>query len=299
MLHSKYLREKDIVKHEEFKWTAQDGKELYAQCWHASENIKAGILLVHGLGEHSSRYDIWSKWLAKEGYSVLSFDLRGHGKTPGKPADTSDYNKMLDDLDFLVEKGVEMCDNKPLFIYGHSFGGNLTANYVISKPNKIQGIILTSPWLELANIPPRHKFLMANILSRFFPKIKSKNGLRPEDISRELREVHKYRTDTRIHNKISIGLFAQAYERGIFAKRSIYKINVPVLVIHGSADNITSFNASREFVMNSGKKTTFFSIEGGYHELHNDSDKEKVFNIIVEWLNDQLNQTDAQTPNAG
>ncbi len=299
MLQSKYWQEENIVKHEEFTWTAVDGKELYAQCWHAGENMKACILLIHGLGEHSSRYDIWSKRLAMEGFSVLSFDLRGHGKTQGKPADMSDYNKMLNDIDLLVEKGYEICDRKPLYIYGHSFGGNLTANYAISRQTNIKGIILTSPWLELANTPPRHMRLMANILSRFFPRIKTSNGLRPEDISRELKEVHKYRTDSFVHNKISVGLFAQAYERGLFAKRSIYKINVPILLIHGSADNITSYSASREFVMNSSKKTSFFSIEGGYHELHNDSDKEKVFTIIVEWLNKQIQQSNAQTPNAG
>jgi alpha-beta hydrolase superfamily lysophospholipase len=225
---------------------------------------------------------------AKDGISVLAFDLRGHGKTPGKPGDTSDYNKFIYDIDLLIKQGKKIFKNKPLFLYGHSFGGNLAANYAISNLLDISGLILTSPWLELSYIPPRHKVIMAGILSRFLPGARASSGLKPEDLSRELRIAHNYRNDPHVHNKISVGLFMKAYENGMVAKRSIYKINVPLLVLHGTADNITSYKASREFVMNSGAKTNFIEIEGGYHELHNDSDKEKVFKTIYDWISEHI-----------
>ncbi len=288
MLQKKILTECNSVGYSELKWETYDGKELYAQCWSAGKKMRAGILLVHGLGEHSSRYDQWAKQFVKKGISVLSFDIRGHGKTPGKPADTYKYKLFLDDIELLIQKGKEFCKGKPLFLYGHSFGGNLTANYVISRQVLPDGLILTSPWFELSTVPPRFRHIIASIVNRFMPGLKANNGLRPEHISRELREVHKYKKDPYVHNKISVGLFMRAYENGLIAKRSIYKINIPLLVMHGTADNITSCNASRDFVMNAGKKTTFVEVEGGYHELHNDSDKENVFNTILNWLNDQL-----------
>lgn len=293
MLQKKLLTESNAFSYTELTWEAFDGKELYAQCWHAGNNMQAGILLVHGLGEHSSRYDQWARQFAGKGFSVLSFDIRGHGKTPGKPANISNYKLLLDDIELLIQKGQEMCKEKPLFLYGHSFGGNLAANYVISRDILPDGLVLTSPWLELSTIPPRFKYLAASILSRFMPKIKASNGLRPEHISRELREVHNYKKDPYIHNKISVGLFMKAYENGLIAKRSIYKINIPLLVMHGAADNITSCKASREFVMNAGKKTTYVEIEGGYHELHNDSERETVFQTILDWLINQLIQKNA------
>jgi acylglycerol lipase len=290
MFQSKPLHRKFEVLHNEYNWKSEDGQELFAQCWDAGPDALAGILLVHGMGEHSSRYDKWATRLAEDGFSVLSFDLRGHGKTPGIRGSASNYNVLLKDIDFLIEKGNVLCREKPLFLYGHSFGGNLVINYAISRTIKLAGIIVTSPWLELAHMPPRHKVMAAKILHRFAPGIISKSGLRAEHISRELREVHNYRTDPYIHSNISVGLYMQTYEYGLIAKRSIYKINVPLLVMHGSADNITSFKASRDFVMNSGDKTTFIEIEGGYHELHNDSDREKVFTHITDWLNSQISK---------
>ena len=162
-------------------------------------------------------------------------------------------------------------------------------NYAISRTLDLSGIIVTSPWLELAQLPPRIKILGASLLGRFMPRMIAKSGLKSEYISRELREVHNYRSDPYVHGKITLGLFLKAYENGLLAKRSIYKINFPLLLIHGNADKITSCNASREFVMNSGKKTTFIEIEGGYHELHHDSDRERVFETITNWLNKQIN----------
>lgn len=292
MLQSKYITKEETVTHSNFNWKARDGKTIYAQYWHAGENMKAAILLIHGLGEHSSRYDNWSKMFAKEGISVLTFDLRGHGKTPGKPADTYDYNKFLEDIDLLVEHGKEMFKDKPLFLYGHSFGGNLTVNYAISRQLDINGLILTSPWFELSSMPPRYKVLAAKLISRILPGIRGANGLKAENLSRELRVVHNYRNDPLVHDKITVGLFRKTYENGLIAKRSIYKINVPLLLLHGTADNITSVRASREFVMNSGTKTKFVEIEGAYHELHNDndSDREKVFKIILDWLSEHIKQ---------
>jgi alpha-beta hydrolase superfamily lysophospholipase len=293
MLQKKLLSESDSLSYKELAWKTHDGKELYSQCWHAGKKMRAGILLVHGLGEHSSRYDHWASQFAENGFSVLSFDIRGHGKTPGIPAKTPNYKVLLDDIELLIQKGLELCKGKPLYLYGHSFGGNLIINYVISRKLLPDGLILTSPWLELSTMPPRYKHLVAGILSRFLPGIRASSGLKPEHISRELREVHKYKKDPYIHNKISVGLFMKAYENGLIAKRSIYKINVPILVMHGSADHITSCKASREFVMNAGKKTTYVEVEGGYHELHNDSEKETVFTTILNWLNHQLIQRNA------
>ncbi|MBN2820303.1 MAG: alpha/beta hydrolase, partial [Bacteroidales bacterium] len=179
MLQSKYLREEKKQVWYELKWQTPDGQELFAQCWDAGENAKAGILLVHGIGEHSSRYDKWANYLNREGFSVLSFDLRGHGKTPGQKGTFANYTKLLEDLDLLLEQGKKLCSEKPLFLYGHSFGGNLVANYAIRNQLTVQGIILTSPWFELSFTPPRHKLIAASILSRFAPRITSPNGLKP------------------------------------------------------------------------------------------------------------------------
>jgi alpha-beta hydrolase superfamily lysophospholipase len=126
-------------------------------------------------------------------------------------------------------------------------------------------------------------------MSNVFPGLLVNNSLKSEDLSRDLRIVHEYRNDKLVHDRISLKMFNQIYYAGINVSMNIYKINVPLLVMHGNADNITSCKTTREFVRNASNKTTYIEWENGYHELHNDLDKEKVFDSLLDWLNQQAN----------
>ena len=147
------------------------------------------------------------------------------------------------------------------------------------------GIILSSPWLKLDFQLPRLKFLLGSIFSHVFPNLISKTGLNPEAISRNPEVILSYKNDPLVHDKISLRLFMQIVDAGVKASGSIYKINAPLLVMHGSADKITSFKATQNFVMNASSKTTFKEWPENYHELHNDLNSEEVFDFIVDWLN--------------
>ena len=116
-------------------------------------------------------------------------------------------------------------------------------------------------------------------------------GLKPEDISRDPDEVHKYASDPLVHEKISLKLYFEIVAAGEKASKSIYKINVPILVMHGSGDRITSFNTTEEFVMNASSRTTFKEWPGYYHELHNDIGSEEVFQYMLNWLNNTINNS--------
>lgn len=287
MLQNK-LQHNSLITYSQYDWLASDGQQLYAQKWDAGKSTKAAIMLVHGFGEHSTRYTNWALRLAKENISVLTFDIRGHGQTPGKPGKINDYNLLLKDIELLVEKGKIEFKNIPLFLYGHSMGGNLVTSFAITRNVDLAGIILTSPWFELANLPP--SIVLSTILfaSRLMPWYIGKAMVKPELISREMREVHQYKTDSLNHNRISLGLLRAVYEKGKVAKRSVYKINSPLLVMHGSDDQITSCKASRDFIRNASNKTTFVEWPGCYHELHHDIDRDKVFEKLVEWINQQI-----------
>jgi alpha-beta hydrolase superfamily lysophospholipase len=79
-------------------------------------------------------------------------------------------------------------------------------------------------------------------------------------------------------------LFFEIEANGQKASRSIYKINIPMLVMHGSADPITSFRQTRDFVLNAGCLTRFKAWPGRLHELHNDTGEEEVFAYLLDWL---------------
>jgi alpha-beta hydrolase superfamily lysophospholipase len=285
MLKGEILHNERMMEHSEMFWKSSDGLKLFSQTWLPGSQPKAVINLVHGFGEHSGRYAGWARSLTEDGYIVRSFDLRGHGYSDGKKGYASNYNKLINDLSIFLDSGKELYPSLPAFLYGHSFGGNLVLNYIIQSTVNVSGIIVSSPWLELKFKPSPIKLLLGNLLKSIMPGAIFRTGLKAEIVSRDLRVVHSYRNDELVHDKISLRLFSQITENGLKASRSIYKINVPLLVMHGNGDELTSCKASREFVRNASEKTTYVEWEGGYHELHNDIDKDRVLETVVGWLN--------------
>lgn len=288
MLKRELLRKETGFEHSDFTWESKDGINLYAQTWMPLGDIKGVVILIHGLGEHSGRYNDWAGKLGNDGFIVRSFDLRGHGQSGGRRGHAKRYSRIMQDIETFVLKCKEDFPDLPQFLYGHSLGGNLVLNYVTKNINSIEGIVVTSPWLKLTNPPSKILLLFAELFGNIFPGLLVNNTLKAEDLSRDLRVVHEYRTDKLVHNRISLKLFKEIYYAGITVSMNIYKINVPLLVMHGTSDNITSCKATREFVRNSSKKTSYIEWENCYHELHNDLDKDNVFESIRNWLNRQV-----------
>jgi acylglycerol lipase len=284
MLKTEILCKKSEMEHTEYYWKSADGITFYSQTWLPAVKPKAIINLIHGLGDHSTRYDAWARQFAENGYIFRSFDLRGHGRSDGKRGYSSNYQKLIADITMFIHLGKEEFPDLPVFLYGHSLGGNLVINYAIQNILDVNGLIITSPWFEPVNKSSKIKSMLASFLCNYIPGLSVNNGLKAEDISRDLRVVHDYKNDPLVHERISLRLAIEVIEAGAKACVSIYKINAPMLIMHGNADRITSCKASRNFVRNCSEKTTYVEWEGGYHELHSDLDRDKVFRSIVDWL---------------
>jgi len=142
------------MPNEEFSWTTKDQLKLFAQAWTPEGEVKAVLALVHGLGEHSGRYQDVARTLNREGYALFGFDLRGHGRTEG-PRGHFSYTAALDDVDRLINEAQKLFPGKPVFLYGHSMGGNLVLYYAMKRmPTCLFGIISTSPALGTAKPVP-------------------------------------------------------------------------------------------------------------------------------------------------
>ncbi|MGB2782801.1 MAG: alpha/beta hydrolase, partial [Atribacterota bacterium] len=118
------------MKHTEFKLKTFDGLLLFGQSWQPESKPKAVICLVHGLGEYSGRYTHVADALTLAGYALISFDLRGHGKSEGPRGHTPSYEALMKDISSLLEVTNKQFPQLPSFLYGHSLGGNLVLNYV-------------------------------------------------------------------------------------------------------------------------------------------------------------------------
>jgi acylglycerol lipase len=241
-------------------------------------------LLVHGLGEHSSRYDYWAKLFNDKGYSVISMDLHGHGQSEGKRGHIKSLDVLLDDIDILFEKSEELFPRYKRILYGHSMGGTLVLNHIIKRNRHVDATIVTSPWLKLYDEPSDIILKITQYLKKILPSLTISNRLRAEQISHDPEVVRSYERDPLNHDRISLKMFHEIYQAGYHALQNVYKINPPFLIMHGSGDTITSPKASEGYVMNTSKRTTLKLWANQYHELHNEFIKEEVHAYIISWL---------------
>jgi alpha-beta hydrolase superfamily lysophospholipase len=274
------------MKHLETTFKTHDGKELYLQAWMA-EVPRASMLLVHGLGEHSSRYLHLVEKLSEIGVSVFTFDGRGHGKSAeGKPdAYFDSYKDYLKDIDALFGKVRSYVPGVPAFIYGHSMGGGLVAAYVLDYQPEAAGVILSSPAIKEAEGTSKLLIAVGGIISKYFPRFKALK-LDASKISRIPSEVEKYLNDPLVYTD---PIPARTGNELLTMMRSIQnnatKFDLPVLLIHGAADGLTNPKGSEILSeMAKSKDKTLRIFPGGYHELINDSDREEVLNLIVGWI---------------
>ena len=273
-------------KRSKIKWRikSKDGVELFVHACPSKEPPKAVICLVHGHGEHIGRYNHLAARLNDADYTFIGFDHRGHGQSEGIRGHIPSYDALLDDIEIFLAEVAEDYPDSPIILYGHSMGGNLVLNYALRRNPKLKGIISTSPWLKLAFEPPAIQVFMGKMMDKIYPAFIQTSGLDTAHLSHDPEVVRAYKNDPYIHDKISARLFVGMYESGLWALDHAAEFSLPLLLMHGSEDKITSAKASQEFAKKSGKNTTLKIWDGLYHETHNEPEQNEIFDKIINWL---------------
>lgn len=272
----------------EFGWHGSGQIRFYARGWEPDKKPKAVVALVHGLGEHSGRYAHIGAALAAAGYALAGFDLRGHGQSGGPRGHTPSYETLMDDIaDFLTQIKARY-PRLPVFLYGHSMGGNLVLNFCLRRRPKVQGVIATAPWLKVAFEPPAWKMRLARTMNRIAPGFTQRSGLETAALAHDTETVRNYANDPLVHDKISARLFMVMHESGLWALDHASAFPCPILLMHGTADRITSPGASRQFAERAAKKVTWRAWDGCYHEIHNEAQAAEVIRVMIRWIGGRL-----------
>jgi alpha-beta hydrolase superfamily lysophospholipase len=272
------------MTHTEYEWTLA-GKKIFAQSWVSDTNPRAVINLLHGLGEHSGRYERWGTLFADAGYALVVMDLFGNGRTEGTLGHIQSYRSLMDQVDLMLEKSEEMFPGIPRVLYGHSMGGNIAINYAISKDPPVSALIATSPWLRLAIPVSGVEKAFSSLFNFLAPGLRIRaKGLGAEKLSDDPEHWASIRSDCLLHRKISARYAYEIINKGEYALSHANKINKPFLLMHGNADEITSHKASEEFVRNTSERTHLKIWEGQRHELHSSLIYKEVFDYIMNWL---------------
>lgn len=272
--------------HNEQFHTAGDGAEIYWQEWLPESDPRAIMVLIHGLGEHSSRYGHLAEKFNGVGIAVFALDTRGHGKTPG-PRGVMDVDKVIADIGELLDDARSRFPDLPVVLFGHSLGGLLTMTYTVRNQPALAAQIASAPALDSELREQRLKFGLAKLLGGVVPAIVLPTGLDSTGLSRDPKVVAAYDADPLVHDKGSTGL-AKATFAAMDDMMTLTSFPVALLMIHGTADRLTVPAASKIFVNQVTGDVTLIEYEGIYHELHNEPEQDEVFADIMEWLDPYL-----------
>ena len=277
------------MKHTEFGWKSPSKVKIYAQSWwpdeQSNKKLKGIILLIHGLGEHSSRYEHVAEFFTHYGFGVLSCDRSGHGKSGGKLGHIAKYEEVFDDIVKLHSEASRKHSQLPVFLYGHSMGGGIVIDYMLNKKHTgLKGVIATAPLFEPAFKPPSILLFIGRIMRSIYPKFSQNNQLDVNMISRDELVVHAYTKDPLIHSKITSETAIGMLTSGENSLRNVGKITNPLLLMHGDKDGLTSHEATKQFASKASGDVTLKIWEGFYHELHNEPEKLDVLQYIYQWI---------------
>ncbi|MBE0669304.1 MAG: alpha/beta hydrolase [Anaerolineales bacterium] len=279
------------MTHQELSWKTRDGLDIFAQAWEPSAIVpKAIVCLVHGLGEHSSRYTHVAEALGKEGFILFTYDLRGHGRSAGLRGHISSIEDFMQDIDVMFEQARLRYPGLPLFLYGHSLGGIQVLHYgLLRKPN-VKGVIATSSGLHTALEKQPVKVWAAKVLGALMPRTTIASGLDATAISHNKEVVDAYQKDPLVHDKVSLGFGKVMLGVTKWTLMHAGEFPLPLLLMHGKADMIAFPSSSTEFAAPLQGKCTLMLWEGCYHELHNEPEQAEVLKAITLWMDARLRE---------
>ncbi|WP_168123615.1 alpha/beta hydrolase [Paenibacillus sp. HB172176] len=284
------------MKREEWELQGSNRYKLFARAWLPKESAaKAVVCLAHGQGEHGDRYGRVAEALTAEGFITASMDHYGHGRSDGKRGHMLSMDAAAQDLAAFIEESIRRYPGLPVFLYGHSMGGNIALRCAIHAKPPLLGMIVTSPWLQLAFRPPAVKEWFGRRLASILPGLQSSTGLKLEDLYRSNEKSHPDDLDdSLLHTLITVKAYTEIQASGEWLLQQSSAVNLPMLFVHGTADRVTSYVASERMAAKQGSSCTWVPWKDGYHELHNDKDRVRFLKLVVNWLEQQVQQSTSE-----
>lgn len=275
---------------------AHDGLKLYYR-YFRRQGERGRILILHGHGEHSGRYEKFAAELAPLKLSIAMMDLRGHGRSEGRRVFMNSFEDYLQDVDsFAAFLEAQNKGFAPFILLGHSKGGLLAVLWAMRFPEKLKGLILSSPCLGLK--VPAVLIGLNRVLRRLVPGFVYRNPVYPPYLTHNLEELARYKRDTLIQRKISPALL-DAMIRAMKDVKAVSRIqfSFPVVILASGLERVVDLAETRTFYEK--LETPFKELkifEGYYHEIFNELGQEKVFEALKGSLSRMISSPGGSCP---
>jgi alpha-beta hydrolase superfamily lysophospholipase len=267
-------------------FASKDGKRLYGQ-WHVPAGTPRGAaLVVHGYADHGGRYTEVSQRLAGLGLAALAIDYRGHGKADGARGHCASFAEFLDDLDAGLARVRAAVSGGPLLLVTHSHGGLIALRALCdpARAPKVDGVVLSSPFLGIAMAVNPLKKLAGRLASRVYPSLAMPNEIKLEDLTHDAKILEVSAADPLRHGDATARWFTEAMAAQGYVAEHAGRLAVPSLWLVAGADRLVSVPATRHAFGKAGGEKLMHIYDGFFHEVFNETGRARVFDDLESWL---------------
>jgi alpha-beta hydrolase superfamily lysophospholipase len=266
------------------------GLPLYYRAWRPLEGrqLRAVLINLHGLGDHSGLYPNLAEHFPPRGVAVYAFDMRGNGRSPGQRAYLGSWQEYRGDLHAFVSRIRAWEPGVPFFLLGNSLGGLVVLDYVLHHTDQVDGVILAAPALGEVGVPPI-LMTLGRIMSRVCPRFSLNVGMDLSGLARDPAVIEAVLADPLFHRRGTARLSTEVTSTIDRVHRLARSLATPLLMLHGSADRMVPPEGSRSFFSKvSYPDRELKEYPGAYHGLFADVGYQGVLRDVEEWMDKRI-----------
>lgn len=263
-----------------------ESPQMHQRYWLPADKDPLGALLVvHGLSEHSGRYEGLAAAAIDAGLALAAVDLYGHGESPGRRGHIRSFEAdHLGAVDALVRRVEKKWPELPLVLVGHSLGGLIVARWIQQRvfARRLRGLILIAPFIAPRMAIPGWKLTLAGLLQSVVPAVRLSTGIADEDVFRDPEERERFAADPLVQRKISAGHWAALTDERRRLRAAAPDLDIPTLVLLAGDDRVVSTDAARELTERL-PRATVIEYPGAFHGLLHDPLAPQVMTDLIAW----------------
>ena len=266
--------------------TTRDGLVQLRRKWSPVGDPSTVVYLLHGIAEHSGRYEHVGGALSGAGFHVVATDHRGYGASGGRRAYVDSWSQYLDDVEDQIAhlRGLGL----PVVLLGHSMGGLIATSYCIDDRPLPDYLVVSGPALGY-EMSARERFLiaLAPVLSRLVPRMEVKEDSDPSMLSTDPLVAEKFYADPLRQGDATINLGIEMFRAMRHTHDNVDQLSIPTLCLHGGDDRLVPTESSEVMAGVEGVERRIY--EGLRHEIFNEPSGLEIVDDVIAWINDQLN----------
>lgn len=306
----------ESVEPERQSLPATDGRRILVDIWRPAHPV-ALIHLMHGLGEHPTRYERFAMHCNQQGIAVAAHNHRGHGENCpedelGHFADAAGWDKLITDAEMVQDTLVRQFAGIPLVLLGHSMGSYIAQSFLMRGHDAASALILSGSaynsrlqltighWIAAIECMRLGKAGISSLLNKMsfegFNKGFAPNRTAFDWLSRDQDEVDKYVADPlcgadsscRLWFDLTGGLLEVTSSRALRKIRS----DLPILITGGGEDPVGGqvglSRLAKEYEKSGHTKTSLKIYPEARHEMFNETNRDEFFADVTRWLSEAV-----------